>query len=233
MCGIMLCMSAALLGADAGSVGWGPSPADNVFQYVIQIAPDKVGQLNSGSAIDCDIPPQLKGIRRIRITVGTGNLEQVTPPEPPAQTSPAEAARSADRPPSGALSQTGSSPWMPRGASPEQPLEKPRTLTPPRDSKPLPTKQAAYVSDEGSESSQAKSIARKKDEKKEDAPNPQAPKPWMALTLTVVALCGSLGGNAYLVWIAMDSRRRCRELLHCPQGQTQPLVGWMGEQETD
>ena len=199
MGGIMLCMGVALLGADAGKAGWGPSPADKVFQYVVQIAPDALGQLNSGYAIESDIPPQLKGIRRVRITVGTGDLAQVAP-----------------------LAQT----------PPEQPPEKPRPLTPPRDSKPLPAKQATYVSDEGSESSQPKSIARKNDENREDAPNPQPPKPWMALTLTAVALCGSLGGNAYLVWIAMDSRRRYRELFadpHAPQSPQPESFGQRGD----
>ena len=42
----------------------------------------------------------------------------------------------------------------------------------------------------------------------------EPPKPWLPLTLALLMLFASLGGNAYLLWIASDFRRRYRTLLH-------------------
>lgn len=38
-------------------------------------------------------------------------------------------------------------------------------------------------------------------------------RPWLPLLIAVVMLCGSLGGNAYLGWIAWDARSRYRAAL--------------------
>jgi hypothetical protein len=43
-------------------------------------------------------------------------------------------------------------------------------------------------------------------EKKESVP----PKPWLPLTLTMLALFASLGGNVFLGWVAWDSYNRSR-----------------------
>jgi hypothetical protein len=42
-------------------------------------------------------------------------------------------------------------------------------------------------------------------------PAPQEPaKPWLPLTLTLFGLFGSVGANAYLGWIVLELRQRCR-----------------------
>jgi hypothetical protein len=47
----------------------------------------------------------------------------------------------------------------------------------------------------------------------ETAPSPTTPKPWLPLTVTVLGLFASMGGNLYLGWVAWDSRRHYRQLL--------------------
>jgi hypothetical protein len=45
----------------------------------------------------------------------------------------------------------------------------------------------------------------------ETPPQPETPgKPWLALTLTLLALFASLGLNVFLGWIAVGLRRRCQ-----------------------
>ncbi len=40
-----------------------------------------------------------------------------------------------------------------------------------------------------------------------------APKPWVTLTLTLLGLFASLGGNIYFLWITWDTRRRYHTLV--------------------
>lgn len=45
-------------------------------------------------------------------------------------------------------------------------------------------------------------------------PQDEQPKPWLVLVLTGLGLCVSVGGNAYLGWVAWGARMRYRELLN-------------------
>ncbi len=90
---IILLLASTTLGGD---VGWQPL-AGGGFEYIIQIAPDELETLKAGQDIVNEIPPELAGVKRYRITVGTGPVPRIgTPPEvasgqfnPPAATSTA------------------------------------------------------------------------------------------------------------------------------------------------
>jgi hypothetical protein len=45
-----------------------------------------------------------------------------------------------------------------------------------------------------------------------------AEKPWLPLTLTLLGLFASFGGNLYLGWLVLDLRKRCHSLLARPAG---------------
>jgi hypothetical protein len=87
MCPITLFMAVALMGAE---VGWQPLPEGGV-EYIIEINPDSWESLQSGQAIQSDIPPAvLREIRSYRIIVGNKKLPRQLPPRPtPMAESPA------------------------------------------------------------------------------------------------------------------------------------------------
>ena len=45
-----------------------------------------------------------------------------------------------------------------------------------------------------------------------ELPEPAPTRPWLPLTATLLALCGSLGANFYLGWLLSGQRSRYREL---------------------
>jgi hypothetical protein len=42
-------------------------------------------------------------------------------------------------------------------------------------------------------------------------PPPEPTRPWLPMTLTLFGLFASLGANAFLGWVSLGLRRRCRE----------------------
>ncbi len=75
---MILLLASATLGVD---VGWQPL-AGGGFEYIIQISPDDLEALKGGQDIVSEIPPELVGVKRYRITVGTGPVPRIgTPPE--------------------------------------------------------------------------------------------------------------------------------------------------------
>lgn len=73
----LLLLAAAMVGVD---VGWQPL-AGGGFEYIIQIEPDALEALAAGHDILSEIPEELRGVRRYRITVGTDPLPRIgTPP---------------------------------------------------------------------------------------------------------------------------------------------------------
>src|SRR5690606_40154678 len=78
MNGILLLVAAAATGVD---VGWQPL-AGGGYEYIIQIEPQALAAMEQGRDIVSDLPPQLRDIRRYRITIGTGPVPRIgTPPE--------------------------------------------------------------------------------------------------------------------------------------------------------
>ena len=75
---MILLLASVTVGVD---VGWQPL-AGGGFEYIIQIEPETLESLKAGNDIISEIPPELVGVRRYRITVGTGPVPRIgTPPE--------------------------------------------------------------------------------------------------------------------------------------------------------
>ncbi len=78
MNGLLLLVAAAATGVD---VGWQPL-AGGGYEYIIQIEPEALAAMQQGRDIVSDLPPQLRDVRRYRITIGTGPVPRIgTPPE--------------------------------------------------------------------------------------------------------------------------------------------------------
>ena len=78
MNGLLLLVAAAATGGD---VGWQPL-AGGGYEYIIQIEPQALAAMEQGRDLVSDLPPQLRDVRRYRITIGTGPVPRIgTPPE--------------------------------------------------------------------------------------------------------------------------------------------------------
>lgn len=67
-------------------VGWQPLVGGG-FEYIIQIEPETLESLKAGQDITSYIPPDLRGVRQYRITVGRGPVPRLgNPPAVPAET---------------------------------------------------------------------------------------------------------------------------------------------------
>ncbi len=88
MTGVLVCLSAAVLGVD---FGWQPL-ADGGVEYIIQIEPQMLDSLQSGESLSSALPTSGHNIRRYRIVVGTAELPHHGEPLPEA---------TSDQPPAG------------------------------------------------------------------------------------------------------------------------------------
>jgi len=201
MASTVLCLMTLTLGMDAG---WRQLP-DGGMEYIIQIEPDLLDTLRSGSEIISDIPPNLKDLRSYRITVGTGRLPRDVPIEPPAEQSPPPEAQPAD-------ATAKSSPF-----GQDAPLfpwtHVPHTLPPSTDVHPLakfPEKLTSFA-----ESPEVKANAPAgggNAEEPAEAAEPETSGGVLSLTLAAVsALC--VGGMLFVGWVAWDYRRQYHLLL--------------------
>ncbi len=214
MTGTAALLVATLLGAEARreiEVGWQPLP-DGGLQYLIQIDPQMVEILRAGFAAESDIHPNVKDVRSFRISIGTGRLPRQDPPLRSAGPLPTTAARPGGFTP--AESGPGEKlPWsLPGGRPTSAPAEAPAKLPPNLDSKPVPGKRPESPAPFGKANAATfeQAIGDKGVEK---ADEPPSPRPWTALTLTLAGLFGSLGGNVYLGWLFLETRRRYHALL--------------------
>jgi len=169
------------------------------------------------------IPPHsVEAIRSDRITAGNEPLPRLLPmAEAAGQASAENTAPTVDRdpflpPPSTPpidIETMGKAaprlPWQPPPGDRQPPT--PAALTPDPASKPM-AKQAAFVQSSPSPSGQPvqKPVSTPL---KPSTPVDEPSKPWLPLTLTLVAFFASLGANLYLGWITWDTRRRYRALL--------------------
>jgi len=152
-------------------------------QYLIQIEPHALEALRSGEVIQSDVPPGVDDVRGYRITVGTEQL-------------PRE------------LSVAGES-----GLSPPRPPSAPNTLPVDPHSKPIVEQTSATVAPARTAAASQSSALPAWNADPSQQPLSGSPKPWMPLVLVSFVLFASLGGNAYLLWIAGDFRRRYRALV--------------------
>ncbi|MGA2031069.1 MAG: hypothetical protein ABSG68_02330 [Thermoguttaceae bacterium] len=177
MCGIMVCVAAALLGTAAG---WQPLP-DGGMQYIIQIEPGTLQSLKGGSEVESDVPPEVRDIRTCRIVVGNGELPRKLPAKATGPAAPADATQQAAAPPNASSSSPAA----------KAPAEPPAVLT---------------GSTNQSGNAEAKPSA-------DDQPSAAPARPWLPLSLALVVLFASLGGNIFLGWIALEVRARYRALV--------------------
>ena len=85
MSGIIVCLSAAVMGVD---YGWQPVAGGGI-EYIIQIEPELLDSLKSGHDIFSDLPASVRSIRSYRITVGNGRLPHQGEPPPTSAVVPA------------------------------------------------------------------------------------------------------------------------------------------------
>src|SRR5690349_9690530 len=85
MTGMLVCLSAAVLGVD---YGWQPVAGGDI-EYIIQIEPELLDSLKAGHDIFSDLPMSVRNIRSYRITVGSGRLPHHGEPPPSSAVVPA------------------------------------------------------------------------------------------------------------------------------------------------
>lgn len=204
MASTVLCLMTLTLGMDAG---WRQLP-DGGMEYIIQIEPDLLDTLRSGSEIISDIPPNLKDLRSYRIRVGTGKLPRDVPIEPPAEQSPLPEAQPAD-------ATAKSSPF-----GQDAPLfpwtHVPHTLPPSTDVQPLaefPERPTSFAASPETEPDSA--AGEKNAEEPAEAAAPKDPETsGGTLSLTLAAVSAScVGGMLFVGWVAWDYRRQYHLLL--------------------
>jgi len=180
----VLWFSMVIVGID---VGWQPLP-EGGMEYIIQLDPQTLEALKAGEPVQSDIPPSAGDVRSYKIIMGTTKLPRISPPATSIRPPPEKTAERANGP-TLKLAET---------TMPGQTSTFPRTLLPDTAKKPLTAQSAAYV-----EQTETQSEAKKE----------ASAKPWMPLVLVSLGLFASLGGNAYLIWIFADLRRRYRMLV--------------------
>lgn len=156
---------------------------DGEMEYIIQIEPHMLEMLQDGKDLISDIPPNVRGAESWRITVGTKEL-----------------------PREGSL-----------GPELRRSLQAPQTLRPPDNVKRVPDfgeRPATFVELEEEPASRNPTTAPAPGEQDTTESEKAEPaKPWLPLTLALVALSGSLSGMAFFGWIAWDYRGRYKALL--------------------
>lgn len=233
---LALLLAAAAVGVD---YGWQPT-GDGSLEYIIQIEPVLLQTLIDGEDIVSEIHPDVKGVRRFRIRVGTEQLPRKgasdEPKNPPAVNKPSV------EPPGGSFLDSpvkpppldkkpgGTNPSLPNFDIP--PLDGETTLPPAsndnahfRDDRTLPPIPNPITVDPNSEpiASQVNYNKERSPKAEEVASKPKrtpgkpktptaASKPWLPLVLTVLLLFASVGLNAYLGWIAWGFYQRMQSM---------------------
>jgi hypothetical protein len=165
------------------SYGWEKLP-EGGYVYIVQIEPHTLEALKAGQAIQSDLPPNLRGVRSYRITVGVGDVPREGMPELPEET-PAQP--------------------IPTDPAPIAAPGMPGLLAPDPDSKPA-AEQSVYL-----QGNHDANPAEEKPAEPEESPQPWGTG---ATAVALALLLGSLSGNFYLCWITWDARSRYRRLLH-------------------
>jgi hypothetical protein len=220
---LVICAATAFMGVD---VGWEPAD-DGGVEYTIQIPPEWIEMLRAGQTLESDIPSDLAGVRgqfrTIRLETGNRRLPRKLPaktavePVGPSLIGSGKPAGTLNVPPNGVRPAPGAGvPWEP-------PF--PKILKPDDSSKSEDAGLGKTAHKTPDKKSGEKSLAaaehsgetQKPDAKKgaaEDEPSePQPAKPWLSFWLTLLGLFASLGGNVYLLWVALDFRGRYRAVL--------------------
>jgi hypothetical protein len=209
MSAILACLAAALVGVETG---WRPLPTGGM-EYIIQVKPGTREALRPDEAIESDV--EVPNVRHFRFIVGRGPLPKELPVGAPAAVAGGSPAVSAERWPGRAATGSGGvKPFVPtlppsKGASSPLP---PKPLSPDPAVKPLIAQSAGFL-----EPSAENGKGRSSSPATQAFAPAEPQKPWPALWLTALLLCGSLGGNVYLGWIAWGVHSRCRAMLRAAE----------------
>jgi len=198
MIAITTFIAACVIGVETG---WQPIEEDQL-EYIIRIEPQLIEAMRGGESVVSEIPPQLRGVRRYRIVVGDADTDgrplpriNLTPmaSEPPTEDLEADGQRS----------KSDDSPKQAAAVDRSRKLLEPNFLDLVEDGVQRAT--AEWASPKVS-----RELAG--DEPLDSEPIVAA-KPWWPLSLALVGLFVSLGGNVYLTWITLDTRGQYRKLL--------------------
>lgn len=228
MSGIYLFLATAALGID---FGWERDAKGNV-EYTIRLEPQTLEALKSGNDIFSDLPPALRRVRSYRLTMNPAPLpnqgilpeataEQTEQPSLPAAVTATKPTTTPDSPVVPAEYQTAPQavsadpsndgaegpllgPATGAAALPQKPISLLADRTLAGNSVPVPVHRAIHE-DSGSPSDVVPPGVD---------PNGQAPsRPWWPLTLCLLGLFASLGGNLFLGWVTADQRGKYRDLV--------------------
>lgn len=193
-------VAAATLGVD---YGWQYAP-NGQLEYLIQIEPALLDSMENGLDVASDLLPEVRGVRKFRISVGNKKL----PRETIVQTSAQEPARS-----------------DPAAGTNRPPLEKsrPRPLerdepdrVEPSGGRPIEQSAAKPSGTDAGADSPSNEMSRLKGDSEKSAGSAASAddgslSPWFVGT--IVALCASLGANFYQGWNLKSARRRYYQLV--------------------
>jgi len=204
---VLLGVTWGLVGLD---VGWRALPAGGV-EYIIQIAPYELEVFKQDKSIEGDIPSQLRDIRSYRIVVGTDILPREDPPKAASTAAPSLAV-----PPWPGTTTSVAGDRKKSGRSFFSPIASLWDRYPFAQSDSDPTKRIGQQ--EPSETKKTANIPSDRKSEQKPAPSVQAdskepPKPSSSWITMGIVLCGSLGGNLYLVWITWETRARYHALV--------------------
>lgn len=178
------------------SYGWQKLP-EGGYVYIVQIEPHTLEALKAGQVIQSDLPPNLRGVRSYRITVGLGDVPREGTPELPEET-----------------------PAVPVQTGPPQIVipEMPRPMPSIQDTRPA-EQNVAFIQESGDAAP-----AEEKPNGAEESPEPWGAG---AMAVALALLLGSVSGNFYLCWITWDTRSRYRRLLHRLKDERRELPDYL------
>jgi hypothetical protein len=180
----------------AVDTGWQPTD-EGGLEYIIQIDPQLFASLREGEAITSEIPPELGDVRRYRIMIGSTQLPRIDLPPKQAAIPPSSSTfpERIDPPPVLAID-----PPAPKLNS------EPRTFEAPRK----PEMLASHVVTQKPASDNTSPTEKEK--VKSDSAAQAPTQRWFPLTVVLLGLVGSLGANAFLGWMWIETRHRYHTL---------------------
>lgn len=187
-----LLVATALVGVD---YGWRPDD-DGQLEYLVQLEPALVRSMEQGTEVISELPPEVRDVRRFRISIGSAALPRENLPRrfAPRAEIPAAAIEPIEK---GVGERKAARPTSDRAPTYLRDLDGDvaASQAPPRASSP---------SDEKTTSDP---------EPKKPAEDPESGNLMTWLIGAIVALCASLGGNLYQSWNLASARRRYYQLV--------------------
>jgi hypothetical protein len=197
------------------------------MEYIIQLEPETIEAMKLGEPIQSDVPSDIGPVRAYRVIIGDGILPRELPsPEPsedadsPSRAEPTAAPPDNTAPPAEAATpRTFQPPGQPtpppaEASDPEPPSassgDSPPALPPNPDADSSRQQQTAFLTPRGA--APATNEGTPESGKDTDNQSESSPRPWWLLTVTALALAGSLTGNVYLFWILREAHARYRKL---------------------